>query len=367
MFIHRQIYLSLCAVYLRSGENILYLYKNEWMSLNKLALIRYKVLDECFRHPYRLYSLEDLIETVSDKLYELEGLDSGVSKRTIQGDIQLMRSNKLGYNAPIIVLDRKYYRYEDLSFSISNSPISEVDLGKLREIVEVLKHLHGFNYFDEMGEIIAKIESKIDHSSHPEQSFIQFEENKLLRGLQHLVPLYKACSRQIPLEILYKSFKAKEAITQIYYPYLLKEYRNRWFLICRAKKGEYLLTLALDRMESIQLLENERFKKNLVENFSNYYDNVIGVTKNETSPVERVVFEVDKKNAPYVLTKPLHPSQTIVRESEKGMIFQINVVLNYELERELLGFAENLIVHSPSKLRRRILKRLNYATLNYAE
>ena len=50
-----------------------------------------------------------MIDAVSDALYEYEGID-GVSKRTIQSDIQMMRSDKLGYNAPIVVVDRKYSR-----------------------------------------------------------------------------------------------------------------------------------------------------------------------------------------------------------------------------------------------------------------
>nr|WP_197684920.1 hypothetical protein [Proteiniphilum saccharofermentans] len=36
-------------------------------------------------------------------LYEYEGRKVNVSKRTVQLDIQTMRSEKLGYNAPITV------------------------------------------------------------------------------------------------------------------------------------------------------------------------------------------------------------------------------------------------------------------------
>jgi len=55
------------------------------------------------------WTLQDLIDACSDALYEYEGIDRGVSKRTVQSDIQIMRSDKLGYNAPIVVVDRKYY------------------------------------------------------------------------------------------------------------------------------------------------------------------------------------------------------------------------------------------------------------------
>src|SRR5262245_56086157 len=83
------------------------------MSVNKLALIRYKTIDECLRNKLRKWTLEDLIEKVSDTLYDLEGIESGVSRRTIQADIQVMRSDKLGYNAPIVVTEKKYYSYDD--------------------------------------------------------------------------------------------------------------------------------------------------------------------------------------------------------------------------------------------------------------
>lgn len=84
------------------------------MPQNKNALIRYKTIDKCLQNKYRLWTLEDLIEACSDALYEYEGKDVAVSKRTVQLDIQTMRSEKLGYNAPIEVYDKKL-RQEILS------------------------------------------------------------------------------------------------------------------------------------------------------------------------------------------------------------------------------------------------------------
>lgn len=83
------------------------------MPANKNALIRYKTIDNCLRNRYRRWTLQDLVDACSEVLYEMEGIDNGVSVRTIQGDIQMMRSDKLGYNAPIEVYERKYYRYSN--------------------------------------------------------------------------------------------------------------------------------------------------------------------------------------------------------------------------------------------------------------
>lgn len=114
------------------------------MPVNRNALIRYKTIDLCLQNRYRKWTLEDLIDACSDALYEYEGIDKGVSRRTVQMDIQLMRSDKLGYNAPIVITDRKYYTYEDPNYSIMNIPLSEGDLDKLTETVDFLKQFKGF-------------------------------------------------------------------------------------------------------------------------------------------------------------------------------------------------------------------------------
>ena len=77
------------------------------MPVNKNALIRYKTIDNCLNNHYRRWTLEDLVEACSDALYDCEGIRKGVSTRTVQADIQMMRSDKLGYNAPIEVYDQR--------------------------------------------------------------------------------------------------------------------------------------------------------------------------------------------------------------------------------------------------------------------
>ena len=335
------------------------------MSANKLALIRYKTIDECLKNRFRKWTLDDIIEKVADTLYEFEGIATGISKRTIQADIQLMRSDKLGYNAPIIVADKKYYQYEDPEFSITNAPINNADVEKMKEIVGILKQFNGFNYFDEMSDLITRLENNLNKSTRQSKNYIQFETNKLLKGINHINPLYQAILNQRSLLIEYKSFKAQEAHQKIYFPYLLKEYRNRWFLICKPKKGIALQTLALDRLMEFQELPNEPFLAHDGVDFDRYFDDLLGVTKNEKDRAHKVMLHLDKKMAPYVLTKPIHDSQTLIHEDETGIIIRLDVVLNFELEREILGFGENIKVLGPKILQRNIKRRLDIAKEKY--
>ena len=108
------------------------------MPANKNALIRYKTIDRCLRNRYRRWTIEDLVEACSDALYDMEGIRKGISLRTVQGDIQMMRSGKLGYNAPIEVYDMRYYRYADPDYSITDMPLSEDDYMLIKETVDLL-------------------------------------------------------------------------------------------------------------------------------------------------------------------------------------------------------------------------------------
>ncbi|MGO8056123.1 hypothetical protein, partial [Rhizobium leguminosarum] len=60
----------------------------------------------------------------------------------------------------------------------------------------------------------------------------------------------------------------------------------------------------------------------------------------------------------YIKTKPIHPSQQVLEETKEGVRFSIEVVPNFELERELIGFGEGLKIISPFNFVRRIKNKI---------
>ncbi len=335
------------------------------MPVNRNALIRYKTIDNCLRNPYRKWTLEDLIGACCDALYEFEGIDKGISKRTIQNDIQIMRSEKLGYNAPIIVYENKFYKYEDLDYSISQTPISEQDLQIMSGAVELLRQFKGFSYFTEMTDIVSRLEDHVTSAKQKSAPVIDFEKNENLKGLEHLDMIYQAIVEKKVLEISYRSFKASSENIVIFNSYLLKEYRNRWFVFGVNSK-KLLLNLALDRIQNIEISTKISFIENSFFESSTFFDDLVGVTKQLNSQAEIVHFWVDKHNAPYIKTKPIHKSQTIVEEKEDGsMIFEINVVINRELHREFLGYADGIKVIFPRYLADFMYYKLKNAVKEY--
>ena len=321
------------------------------MPVNRNALIRYKTIDTCLRNKYRQWTLEDLIDACSNALYEYEGIDKGISKRTIQMDIQMMRSEKLGYNAPIVVYDNKYYKYEEDDYSITNTPLSEQDLKTMSEAVEVLRQFKGFSYFGSMSDIVSRLEDHVTSTKQKTMPVIDFEKNESLKGLNYLDAVYQAIIQKKALNIKYKSFRARSASNFVFNPYLLKEYRNRWFVFGTKKDNATLINLALDRIHHIEISENESYTENTLFDPETFFDDLVGVTKNIGMKAETVRFWVDKPNAPYVQTKPFHKSQKLIETCEDGsVIFELEVIINQELQREFFGFADTVKILSPKTL-----------------
>lgn len=73
-------------------------------------------------------------------------------------------------------------------------------------------------------------------------------------------------------------------------------------------------------------------------------------------------------NAPYVLTKPIHNSQRLIKANEDGsIIIHLFLIENYEFERLLLGFGNGLQVLRPPHLRERIKKIVQKTFMHYEE
>ena len=334
------------------------------MPVNRNALIRYRTLDNCLRNRYRQWTLEDLIEACSEALYEYEGIDKGVSRRTVQMDLQMMRSDKLGYNAPIVVMDKKYYAYEDPEYSITNIPLTDQDLGKLTEVADILRQFKGFTHFHELNGMVQRLEDRIHTAKTKQAPIIDLEKNENLKGLEHIDALYKAIQKKRAVEVTYQSFKAREASTFNFHPYLLKEYRNRWFVLGVKKKSQPLLTLALDRVIAVKESSLE-YIENTSLNLGQYFEDVLGVTVNVGDAPQEVVLFIDAYTTPYVLTKPIHHSQTLLERSGHGAVIALKVKHNFELEKEILGFGECVKVLKPEKLKRRIQERIRNLAEQY--
>ncbi len=338
------------------------------MPANKNALIRYKTIDNCLRNHYRRWTLDDLVDACSDALYETEGIRKGVSVRTVQGDLQMMRSDKLGYNAPIEVYDHKYYRYADKDYSITEMPLSQNDLDVMQEAVDMLRELEDFDQFTEISDVVSRLQDKLAITRSNRKPIIHFDNVPQLKGLRLLNPLYNYIAHKQTLHIVYQSFKTRHATEFILCPYLLKEFRNRWFLFGSKAEDLTLYNLALDRFVSVDPVDVP-FRENPDFDPEHFFDDVIGVSKNLRDKPRKITFWATSEQSNYILTKPLHKSQQLVSQNpaDHSCVFQIEVVVNFELYSVFMSYGPGVKILSPQSVKCFMQKQLRAATKNYEE
>ncbi len=335
------------------------------MAQNKNALLRYRTIDRCLRNTGRRWTLQDLVDACSDALYEYEGKAEPVSTRTVQLDLQMMRSDRLGYEAPIEVYDKKYYRYSDSDYSISNRPLSQHDIEVLNRTIDLLRQFDEFDRFHDMADVVSRLQDKVA-SAEKRRPIVDFERNPNLKGLEHLNPLYDIIASRQTVCVNYRSFNSRVPRPFYLFPYLLKEYRNRWFLFGSRAGDMKLFNLALDRIVDYHICPTIPYKENPDFN-EGYFDDVVGVTKHERLKKEKIIFRADNSQASYILTKPIHSSQRLLEKCkvDGSMTFELEVVINPELIGQLLTFGGGIKILSPHSLANRLYDIYRKATSQY--
>lgn len=172
----------------------------------------------------------------------------------------------------------------------------------------------------------------------------------------------------VTIDMTYKPFNTDTPRQYVLSPYILKEYRNRWFAVGRTQEKPYRIsTFALDRMITIEKGNGSGFIEDPEFNHDEYFRNVIGITVISDKPVEKIVIRSKEEQAKYIETKRMHSSQKTLARNEDGTVdIQIEVVPNFELFKELLAFGDNIKVLSPLHIAQELADIIKRALSQYA-
>jgi len=336
------------------------------MATNKNALIRYKVLDNCFRNPGKRYFIEDLIDECDKVLLEIDSDSNGISRRQILDDITFMES-KDGWKIELTRIrdGRKvFYTYTDTCFSINNMPLNEVEINQLQSAANILSQFKGMPQFEWVNELVPKLKQGMA-SKEAAATILEFDNNQYLKGIEHLGPLHNAIFYKKVLEVTYKPYENDVPFKIIIHPYFLKQYNNRWFLFGNnPEKEKYDWNLAFDRIVSIKEIKG-KYIKNTSINWKDYFEDIIGVTKTLDAEVEDIVLHFTGRTGKYMESKPIHESQRSKWIAEGLLEVKLKLILNYELERLILSYADAVQVITPDILALDINARLKKACLLY--
>lgn len=343
------------------------------MPSNKNALTRIVLLDKLLSDRYHAYSIQDLTDYLERELPQY-GQENGISKRCVEKDIEYLE-----YNFPILIEFERYtvdahsvaanrayrkrcIRYADPTFSIFKGKLTEEEKGLLTTALSTLgsfEGLDGFGWLDDFSKRLGLVETK---------PVIQMSKN-LLENKTLMAETFSAIRACSVIKLHYKLFNSSDEREVIISPYLLKEYNRRWYLIGAADDTGKILTFALDRIKSIDILPGYEFRE-IPEDLYERYEDIIGVSYFEGREIHKIIFWVSDKSAPYIETKPVHGSQISIKGDKEvalrelytmpagGSLFSIECMENYELIRELCSYGGELKVLSPQCIVDSVMKRI---------
>lgn len=341
------------------------------MPANKNAVRRYMILDQLLSDRNHYYTRKQLYEAVQTALQRIDDTFN-VSKRTIEMDLYDMEEIfGINIDTEKVVDGKHVICYEDQTRSIFSKPLSDEEKKLLCEVLNTLGQFSGLDSFAWLDDLQARLNDnqsfgKRDIDADVDtRKIISFSTNEELRNKDYLAGLFSAISNRRVVTVEYLKFGQTKNSKITLYPYLLKQYNDRWYLIGTPLgdkifpfRPEFLINLPLDRIESYTEVPGKEYL-DYPDDIDAHFDDIIGVTYFENEEKETILFAIADDDAPYIRTKKIHWTQEecpIDEQKEyhkkypllKGYcFFTITCIPNYELRRLLSGFGRKLVVLSP--------------------
>ena len=365
------------------------------MPSNKNAVIRYMFLDQMLSDRYHKYTCEDLLKKVNEKLdfagYPTIGGEKSdyeryvrSGKRVIQLDIQALQDAP--FNMVIDSSERldgaPVYRYADQTQSLFSKQLSDDEKRLLQEVLNTLGQFSGLDSFEWLNDLQEKLNdcrsfgrSDLDGQDTVSRRIISFSSNDYLQGKAFLGTLFSLIANRIVVDVDYAPFDGDVRTIRMY-PYLLKQYNDRWYLIgtpLETKKHpfrkDFYVNLPLDRMKAVHPADGVPFI-DCEEGFEERYEDIVGTTYIESVDLTPIVVAVKDLYRGYVDTKPIHGSQVKFPAEDQERLHQeydsfdgytfygLNLKPNREFFNYIYQNGEDILLVSPRTIREKMIEEL---------
>lgn len=317
-------------------------YKKTLMREGQDKFARFMRLDQLLRMPDGRTLNEILIDTQIDN----------ISERQLRDNLKELEE-KYGavFETGLYRGRERLWRYRDTSFSIMQQTSKDMEV--IRQSLENLNLFKGDPRYDMLRFYLMGLQKGVSETG---LNFMSFDNNNEVVGLDYVELILEAITHKYPLKLCYKPFNKDEFVVNIH-PYHLRQYNKRWFIFAYSEEQKEIQNYPLDRIVKLEHLSKPYIETDV--DFEEYFDDIVGVSNYKGRPVEKVVLKVSNKSIDYIRTKPLHWSQTELKElgTESDAFFQLKLKINTELEMLLFSYSDAIEVIEPLWLREKFAEK----------
>lgn len=280
----------------------------------RVAIARYSlIINKLRKRPATFAEISDYLEFES----EFQGYDFNISLRTFQRDREDIFS--------LYKIDIQY------DFSRKVYYIDMEDQPGLNErILEAFDTLSALNLTDRL-------------SNH-----IHFEKRKP-QGTEHLYGLLHAIKNRLQIRFVHQKYWEETPTDRHVEPYVLKEFKNRWYLLCKDLKDGQIKSFGLDRLTELEILTRKFSFPNDFD-VNEHYRYCFGIISPNGHQPEDVILSFNAFQGKYIKSLPLHDSQQILVDNKDELRIQLELFITHDFFMELLSYGDNLKVLKPQSL-----------------
>ena len=300
---------------------------------------------------------QDIYNALRDHGYD-------VSMSTIEKDLGFLKNER---GAPLeYSRHEECYRYtEDWEFDV---PLSPEDVRILHMLIHKLEIFGDAPEFKMVRDSIERLSNHFNLAlQHPDDKidkYILFEYTKGFAGKHLLAPLYDAIYEKKEIRFKHCRFESDKPTIRNIRPYILKEHRNRWYVI--GKENEEPRIFGLDRISDLKISERHFIQE------PDFYDEVFRILYDSVGVMafgyesQDVVLHFSSTEAKYIKSLMLHRSQKIIAEDESGITVSLHVKVTREFIMEcILRFGDSVKVLKPESLADEVNKTYRRAADSY--
>lgn len=293
------------------------------------SLSRHRIIIQKLRN--KSASFEEILDKLESESELLE-MNFEISKRTFQRDLKEIES-LYGIEIKFNRSQKVYYINEDSQDEYSERMFEALDIFQVLNLNQSLS------------------------------DFIQFDTRKP-EGTEHLSGLLYAIQNRFQVQFRYQKFWSDEVELRTFEPYLLKEFRKRWYVFGYDLDKKEFRTFGLDRLFALNITQTKfQFPQQI--NAKEHFRDCFGIVGPNGEKLEEIRLKFTQNQGNYIRTMPLHHSQQILKDENGEMTVQLKLVPNYDFVMEILSHGEMVQVIQPKKLADEIQNRFRKALKSY--
>lgn len=293
------------------------------------TLSRYNlIINKVRRSPSTLKEILDYLKRES----EIQGYNFDVSPRTFKrdlDDIQCLYNIEIGY-----VPSKKAYQ-----INMEGQP----DLNS--------RMLEAFDTFNALN--VASGFSR----------YVHFEKRKS-QGTENFCGLLHGIKNTQVIVFSYLKYWTGSVSMRRVFPYALKEFKGRWYLIAKDENDSRIKTFGLDRISDLEITK-KKFVYPKDFDVAALYGDSFGIINPLDGEAGKIVLSFDADQGKYIKSFPLHESQEVMVDNDAELRVTLQVHITHDLVMEILSYGCRVRVLEPEGLRREVFANNEKGVLFY--